>query len=364
MSEECGPIQCKIGSDIIPMTSQKTYAGITFTHNLQSSSSIFDACVKGRTNLNSLLSIGIHPNGLNPVLSFNIIKSVVYSSMLYGCELWNSYTKQAVEELERTQRYACRRCIGLPKTSSTAVTAQCLGSFDMWSEVERRKLLFWNKLCLGGPKFLWKTLFIIRLCQFMYGSSSTTQIGFLPDIYNIMVKFNIESFINDYVLNIFVPPMLCWKRFINRFIYDFYYIRWTDKLNTRDEHKRYAAIHSDPGINPILQLSTKQISQQHVWDLVELFKYSISCENELVICKICEKTSKDIVLHFILECPGLYLSRDKMMDGVVNAIEVLSYVQFSELSIEDQCSFLLGDHSHVYLTGNIKGMVCEMESFL
>ncbi|XP_033756185.1 uncharacterized protein LOC117338930 [Pecten maximus] len=94
---------CSLGNTAIGWVTSKVYAGITLCHNLKPDLQIASSCKKGRKAVNSLISVGIHQNGMNPLKSVRIIKSVVLPTILYGCELWADPTKSSSKELERTQ---------------------------------------------------------------------------------------------------------------------------------------------------------------------------------------------------------------------------------------------------------------------
>ena len=97
---------------------------------------------------------------MNPLISAGLVDKIVTPCNIYGCELWNDNTKQSVEKLRKTQRYEARRCLRLDKQSSSLLTTQCLGMTDIWQEVERHKLCFFNKLCRANVTFTLHTLYM------------------------------------------------------------------------------------------------------------------------------------------------------------------------------------------------------------
>jgi len=76
-----------------------------------------------------------------------------------------------------------------------------------------------------------------------------------------------------------------------------------------------------------------------------MIKISFTFEKNSVMCKLCSKNTNDICMHFLVDCPCLFMHRDKMLDSIVNCLEASQYVSFSNLSAQEQCNFILGNRS-------------------
>jgi hypothetical protein len=57
-----------------------------------------------------------------------------------------------------------------------------------------------------------------------------------------------------------------------------------------------------------------------------VFKLSTEVKKEDMVC-----ITSDIAAHFILDCIQLYSSRDRMIDGIVNVLNVQNYVDLTTL---------------------------------
>ena len=66
--------------------------------------SVKDSYNKLRGTFLDVVNSGIHPNGLNPLTSVTIYKSVVLPKALYGCEVLDSLTLGDLNMLERGHR--------------------------------------------------------------------------------------------------------------------------------------------------------------------------------------------------------------------------------------------------------------------
>lgn len=131
----------------IDITDENIYAGVTITNKLSCASAISRSCCKGRKIMNSLINIGVHKHGMNPILSCKMWKTVVAPAVLYGCELWTDISKKSLENLEILQRFAARRIQGFDQQSPSACTIYSLGLIKMEKTVQKLQLLFWNRLC-------------------------------------------------------------------------------------------------------------------------------------------------------------------------------------------------------------------------
>ena len=84
-----------IGNDVIVWSDSKVYAGITLCRDLKENTSIHENCEKGKRSMNSITDIGIYKGGVNPVKSIEVVKRVIFPSILYGAELWNDVNESS-----------------------------------------------------------------------------------------------------------------------------------------------------------------------------------------------------------------------------------------------------------------------------
>jgi len=72
----------------------------------------------------------------------------------------------------------------------TEVALSCIAVYPIETYIDRRTLLFLGQLCHTDPGKPISILFLQRLVKFMNSPSST--FGFLPDVYRILGKYNIN----------------------------------------------------------------------------------------------------------------------------------------------------------------------------
>lgn len=64
------------------------------------------------------------------------------------------------------------------------------GLYFIVLEIDKRKLVFFGKLCKFDINCLMKNIFLFRLCDFLQDGNKLF-FGFLKDIYEILVKYNL-----------------------------------------------------------------------------------------------------------------------------------------------------------------------------
>ena len=89
----------------------------------------------------------MHRNGLNPITSFKIYKSIVLPRALFGCEMLQSLSERDNLILERSHRLCLKQIQGLKSRSRTYIVLSLLGAFPMkadipWSVVSVREGLY------------------------------------------------------------------------------------------------------------------------------------------------------------------------------------------------------------------------------
>ena len=310
----------------IDITDENIYAGVTITNKLSCASAISRSCCKGRKIMNSLINIGVHKHGMNPILSCKMWKTVVAPAVLYGCELWTDISKKSLENLEILQRFAARRIQGFDQQSPSACTIYSLGLIKMEKTVQKLQLLFWNRLCRSSYSLFFKKLFIARLCTYSVGTPQKKR-GFVNCIYRTMKNYKIDYFFNDYLCNRETPSKSSWNQYIDTLIRISSQDEWRESLKSRPELSRFAEVHKYIGPHPLWSLSLQH--PEYTWKLFELINFSFTYETEEVSCKLCKRKVNDIVQHFILDCPVLYKSREYLMHLIVNSLTVNTYVKLT-----------------------------------
>ena len=101
-----------LGETTVPCKESYNHLGIVINTKCNASDKIILACDKGRKSFfaisNMLKSLA------NPLTLSHLYTTVVRSSVLYGCELWNNMSQQDSRRLGTLQHFVCKNSLGLP----------------------------------------------------------------------------------------------------------------------------------------------------------------------------------------------------------------------------------------------------------
>ena len=86
----------KIGPEPVDVGDSYCHLGIVCSKSLSTKANMQDACTKLRGPYFSVVIGGANVTSVNPISVRTIYETVVLAKALYGCELWNTYSKQDV----------------------------------------------------------------------------------------------------------------------------------------------------------------------------------------------------------------------------------------------------------------------------
>ena len=98
----------KLGEAAIQEGTSYKSIGIHCDKFLSLDENIMSAATKLKSTLLSLCNCGLQENGLNPLTSKHVYKTIVLQKTLYGCELWNSLFPKHLNMLKRAHRFCVK----------------------------------------------------------------------------------------------------------------------------------------------------------------------------------------------------------------------------------------------------------------
>jgi len=101
---------------------------------------------KAKNALFALAAQGVHPQGVNPLVSVGFYSTIVVPIALYGSELWSNSTASDLSVISRLQHYAAKRIQGLPTCTSSDMAESMVGLNRFQSQIVSRKLMFPYKI--------------------------------------------------------------------------------------------------------------------------------------------------------------------------------------------------------------------------
>ena len=89
-----------------------------------------------------------------------------------------------------------------------------VGVHPIMTEIEKRKLGLLEKLCNMTSDNMSKKIFIRRLFQYKTKNDNERQYGYVPDIFNILTKFNLRKYLDIFTSSNKFPTKYCWKQIV------------------------------------------------------------------------------------------------------------------------------------------------------
>ena len=84
----------------------------------------------------------------NPLTYHTFYKKIVLPSALYGFELWTNLSINDTNSLRKMQHYSLKRLLNLRTLTQSDMVESLLGKIDIMFEIDRKKVMFFQKLSL------------------------------------------------------------------------------------------------------------------------------------------------------------------------------------------------------------------------
>ena len=217
-------ITIKFRQSEITQTDSITHVGIELHQSLKSSLAIDARIQKGKASLFSVLAIDRDTGFVFPSMLASLIEKICFPVILYGAELWHNMSASDIYKIYTS----CSKISSkVPYTTRTDIVLEMLGWLPMPSYVERKQLSFLHSLCSMPPNILPRKVFDLRMNLFVL-KGYKNQLGFVPEIWKVLRKFNLQEYLQNYLANAVFPSKFTWKTIINRKIREFYEMAWHD----------------------------------------------------------------------------------------------------------------------------------------
>lgn len=220
------------------------HVGIDVVPSLKCTNSIETRCSKGRGSLFSILDLRNEDSEINPMILANMTEKIVFPTTHYGCELWNSMTLNDLNIVEKCVRFCAKRIQNFSQRTRTDIALSMLGWSLMESNIDKRKLLFLEKLCTTPTYLLARQIFDLRLQLFINGNF-TIQKGFIPDISRILRKYNLTYYLYNYAKSGRFASKWMWKIIVKKTVKSFTVCEWRKNIFEDEDFIRFRRLHLD-----------------------------------------------------------------------------------------------------------------------
>ena len=189
---------------------------------------------------------------------------------------------------------------GLNIRTRTDAALSLLGIYSIESEIDFKKLILFGQFCRNDLNCWVQSCFYKRIASFVVYRD--LQEGYIPDIINILEKYELKNYFDDYIKNNNFPSKSSWKRLVRCRIQAKEVSTWLNRTSA-PEFDRFRRLHTDYSPHN-LWISSKE--NPHV------LSQSISCiqmiartaDNVLspLSCLRCNCNYNNIVDHCIHDC--------------------------------------------------------------
>lgn len=307
---------------------------------------IREAVKKGYAAGVELASVGCKSNGINPITASKLWKRVVLPKMLYGSELW-VLNKRKCLELEKCQNVFVRVIEGLLPGTSGSAARGLLGLWSIEGEIEKRKLLFLGRVINSSHHLAHRKLLMVRIFRWKYRKNIST--GFVADVFKIVFKHNLWTYIENFLEDGSFPSNILWKKIVVNEIKATEESGWREKLASKGL-ERYLRVHGK--LEPLYWYSLLlryPTIRTGVVTVVRLLCGSFLVNgmrlNEIVFpyeCQDCGIISCDPVKHSILSCKASREPRENFWQWLMDTMPMDFCACLAQMDDNDLLDVLFG----------------------
>lgn len=234
-----------VNNETLKQSKSSTHVGIPIASNMKCHEKVQNACRKGRAALHRLIGLDVTAQfpKLNPLTLAKLYKSVVIPSALYGCETWSQMTASDFNELEKFQHYCVKKMQCLPIQTRSYMCESLIGIPKISLEIDKRKLFFLERLIRMPENSASKQIFIRRLFTYLNNITDRTPLGFIPDIVNVLARYNLSDYLEKYITYYIFPATAIWKRTVKKILFQHQVESFQHAMAVDTDFIRFKKIH-------------------------------------------------------------------------------------------------------------------------
>ena len=202
-----------------------------------------------------------------------------------------------------------------------------------------KKLNFLQKLIHLDDSFLSKRIFHVRLFSYLI-DSCRSHYGFIPDIFDILFKYQLHGYLVDYLLTGIFPGKIKWKSIVKCSVNEVQHANWSHRINTDDDFNRFRKIIQTVEIAPFLKNATSYSEIRNSYFVTKLLT---DLPNSTPgTCPICNRIFSDMYVHACCNCSGTRTLQNIWWDLIMENFSVHLFVELNALDEEQLYQCLLG----------------------
>ncbi|CAB4004395.1 Hypothetical predicted protein [Paramuricea clavata] len=332
----------KLGSQILSEKGLWSNLGKLWLANRDSKEIVSKATCAGREVCFMLMAVGTRYGGLNPMVSSYLWRKIGIPKFLYGSELWQLKMNNYIE-LEKVQNIMVRIMQGLLPGTSGSAAQGLLGLLSVEAEIDKRKLYFLGRLINMGAGAPCRRVFFIRLLRWKWNCGKKLT-GFVPDIVEILAKYDVLQVLITYILTNDFPIKTLWKKNVNKHVREQYDSVWREKISKNNQLYLYSKVHTKNEVSHWWIIARKNPSfMKEINNIIRLICGSYKVRGKCVdhpntyidYCDSCNRNYLNPVNHAVLYCLGSQNKRELLWDWVNDNLPLQVAVYLATLSDTD-----------------------------
>ena len=316
--------------------------GINCNKYLSNSDSAQEFALKLRGSFMNLFNIGVNSKCLHPFTCKKLYNSIVIPRGI-GCEMLFALSSQDLLKLERVHRFCLKKIQGLNRLTRTDVVLSLLQMTDLVTIIDRCKLNLFGQLCRLKTDNIIKLVFLKRFCNFKM-NTDTVQYGYFNDISNVLKKYDLNDYLDNFYNNSQFPLQSAWKKIFKNHTNAYYVNRWMNDTGADPDLYLFSKIHPAFCESIFWHISKCKYNVlpqcRNVISMISSFGHNLSLQNTL-----CERFGilyTNVVIHCLEHCSFTSGIRAQICNIIKSKFgdDVLHY--YNSLSDEIRVCILLG----------------------
>ena len=308
-------LEFKLYESTLELVTETKYLGVTLSRSRLTSlytSHLKKVLEKAEVKANVIRHQGFHRDGLRPVTSIRMYKTIVRPTLEYAAQVLSyrhyyfterknvpvEVPPEMIQKLERFQNRTLKKLVSCPKNTPPAIVRLLTGTMSISARMDILKLRYHWKLQKAGEDNLTHLLYKELRKKFLDGP-----VGYTHEIFNICCKYDrIDLWHGTCPPKI--NPLARIKRIVEQHNLkkDIDIARSTDCAYSRLKIFKEERYTIEPWLKSIGRFSSATDRQVFLYALLDVSTFDRECQN-------CAETVKDITTHGLQNCYGVQKQR-------------------------------------------------------
>ena len=137
--------------------------------------------------------------------------------------------------IARTQRYIGKSIQGLLRRTRSGMCLSLINWFSFESYVDEKKLSFFGRIWNLPSYAIPFRILIRRINDLKYNNNNHPNLGFTSDIVQILKKYNLLEYLDNFYDTGLFPSPTMWKRIVKTAVQSKETQMWTSRINSDDD---------------------------------------------------------------------------------------------------------------------------------